>query len=228
MPAPTPSNDPLWAFDTPGWTTQGNTGDTIGANLPSVSQGASLLEPAANSGYISRTLDPDVTTAGGAGTTLTMTSGTVYLFLLQVLDPAFTKSVVVVGANAGTSTHAFVGLYNAFSGAQVAITADQTATVFGTTATKINWTTAAVLGPGYYWGAILTVSSVAPTLKAFTLAPEAQLLLTGTGVTGWTLGTNLRFATGVTGLTGLSTLPASLTGTMTCSATATASFIGIL
>ena len=228
MPAPNPLTDPLWAFNTPGWNSQANTGDTIGTNLPSVSQGASLLEPAANSAYITRSMDPDVTTAGGAGTTLSLTSGTAFLFLVQVLDPAFTKSVVVVGAVAGTTTVALVGLYNAYSGAQIAATANQGAAAFGTTATKINWATAAVVQPGYYWVMVLTVNTVVPTLKAFTLAPEAQLLLTGTGVTLWTLGTNLRFATGVTGLTGLSALPASLTATMTSSATATCSFVGIL
>lgn len=227
MATPSPSNDPLWAYDTPGWTSQANTGDTIGANLPGVSTAALLAEPAALSGYIARAIDPDTTSAGGTGTTLSMTGGTAYLFAMQVVEPSYTTKVIVGGKTAGTSTHGWAALFNAYTGTQIAITADLTTTQFGTSTTAFNWASGAVIAPGYYYVMLLSVNSVAATLTAFTLSKEAQMLLTSTSCVAFTSGSSLRFATGGTNLTSLSAVPASLTSSMVVSATASASFVGI-
>jgi hypothetical protein len=229
MPGPLgtlgPTVDPNWAWDTPAWTSQANTGDTIGTNLGSPGQGSMLVEPAALSGYIARTLDPDVSTTGAA--TFTFTSGTVYLSAFQVMDPATTTKCVVAGKAVGTSAHAYAGLYNAVTGAQLAVTADLTN--FGTTAASHAWATAATLSPGYYWGAVMIVTGTTTTLTgvSFGAVNEAQLQLTGTAAIPFVLGTSLRFATGGTGLTGLTTLPTALAASNVVSANNTGYFFGI-
>lgn len=235
MPGPLgtlgPTVDPNWAWNTPAWNSQTNTGDTIGTNLGAPGQGSMLVEPAALSGYIARTLDPDVS-AAGASSTLTLTSNTAYLFNLQVMDPVSTTGVVISGKNAGTTTHAVAVLYNAVTGTQVAVTADLVAAAFGTAAAKIPWAAVTPIASGYYTVLLVATSSVSPTLNAIPLTiSEAQTLLTGTHPIPFVLGTTPRFATGGTGLTGLTAtpagVPAALTAANVVSLTATASFVGL-
>jgi hypothetical protein len=216
MATESPTTDPLWAYNVPGWTSQGNTGDTIGANMAGPGGGSMLIEPAALSGYLGRTLDPDVTAANGSAGTVTFATGTAIMAAMQIMEPALTSKVVLVGKAVGTSTHAYAGLYNATSGQLVAQTADRLATGFGATsvATAISWTTPTVISSGYYWLLLFIVTGTTTTLVGLTLSSEAQSLLTGTAAVPFVLGSTPRFATGSTGLTSLAALPAALTTSM--------------
>jgi hypothetical protein len=224
-----PTVDPNWAWDVPGWNSQTNTGDTIGANLGSPGQASMLVEPAAWSGYITRTIDPDVTAAAGAAGTFTPATGVVSMAIMQVMDPAVTTKVTILGKAVGTATHAYVGLYNAVSGQQVAITADQGASAFGTgsAANSLSWTVATPLASGYYWAALLFVTGTTTTLVGVSMSPESYKLGTGTAAMPYGVGTTPRFVTGGTGLTALTTLPAALTASMVVSNSTTGYFVGL-
>jgi hypothetical protein len=231
MPGPlgtiAPTTDPNWAWDTPGWTNQGNTQDVEGQNLSAPGQGSMLIEPAALSGYIARTMDPDVTTIGGTGTNSTSTSQTCYLAAVQVLEPVTTGHIAYYQTVAGvTSPHFYMALYSATTGVQVAVTADQGAGA-ATTFEKVAWTTAVALSPGYYWVLRLSNATTTQKVAAYTLSAESQGLLSGTSVLNYTVGTSLRFAIGGTGLTSLATPPAVLTSSMVVSADTQSWFAGL-
>lgn len=238
MPGPLgtlgPTVDPNWAWDTYGWTNQGNLGgDVQGQNLGAApGQIATALgTPSALSGYISRSMDPDDSTQSSG--TLTFVTGTAQLFGLLVLEPVSTTGIVVGGKTAGPPTHSVAGLYNAVTGAQVAHTADLLTAGFGTAAAKIAWSAVTPIAPGFYWALLVESSGTMGTVNAMSLATntEMQVLLTGTAAIPFTPGSTPRFATGGTGLTSLTAtpagIPAALTTSMVISATATASFVGI-
>lgn len=232
-----PTVDPNWAWDIPGWTSQGGTaaspttgpGDTIGQNLSSPGQGSMLIEPAALSGYITRTIDPDVTAASGAAGTFTPATGVVSMAAMQVMDPVVTTKVTVLGKAVGTAAHAYVGLYNAVSGQLVASTADQGASAFGTgsAANSISWVTPTALSSGLYWAALLFVTGTTTTLVGIVMSPESYKLGSSTAALPFTIGATPRFATGGTGLTGLTTLPTALTTSMVISNSTTGYFVGL-
>ena len=229
-----PTTDPNWAWDTPGWTNQGNTSDVEGAQLSAPGQGSMLVEPAALSGYIARSMDPDVTSGGGTSTTTLFVTGTPFLFSMQVMDPVVTTGVAVAGAAAGPPTHSIAALYSASSGQLVANTADLGASGFGTAAAKIPWAATTALSAGYYWVLLVESSGTMGTLTSFTLAAESQLLLSNTGAPiPFLTGTTPRFGIGSTGLTGMTATPAGLVtlGTLTTSMVVTkntkATFVGL-
>lgn len=217
MPGPLgptgPTTDPNWGWNTIGWTNQGNLGgDVEGQSLSAPGQGSMLIEPAALSGYIARTLDPDVTSAGvGAITTATFVSGTPLLYALQVMEPAATTGVVVAGNTAGPPTHSIAALYNASSGALVVTTGDLLTAGFGTTTAKIAWTAATALAPGYYWVLLAESGGTMGKINVYPLATEAQLLLSSTGApVPYVVGSTPRFGTGSTGMTSITATPAGL------------------
>jgi hypothetical protein len=229
MAAPSPTTDPLWAYDTPAWTSQGNTGDTIGANLGAPGQGSMLIEPAALSGFIGRSLDPDVTSAGGAGAALTFATGVAQLAAIQVMDPAVTTKVLLNSNTPPvTPTYSAIGLYNATTGQQVAVTSTTSTNFNGAAgARSINWTASTVVSSGYYWIMILSIAATGWKVSGYTLSAESQTLLTSTSVMPYVVGTSLRFGVGGTGLTALAALPTVLTTSMVISANTSAFFAGI-
>lgn len=230
MPGPlgtiAPTTDPNWAWDTVGWTNQGNLGgDVEGQSLSAPGQGSMLVEPAALSGFIARSLDPDVTSVGTSAT-LTFTTTVPVLFAVQVLEPVISTGVVVPGNTAGPPTHAIAALYNATSGALVANTADLGAAGFGTTTAKFTWcspgtsTTATIpVTSGYYWVMLVESAGTMGKINIFPSSTETQVLLGGTAAIPFTVGSTPRFATGSTGLNAVTATPAGLVtlGTLTTS-----------
>jgi hypothetical protein len=229
MPGPLgatgPTLDPNWAWDTQGWTNQGNLGgDVEGQNLnPSLlSANTYLTEPESLSGYVGRSMDPAVNSAGAANKQ-TPSVGVLYLAAMEILAPAVTSKYVVSVATAGTTTSSvFQGLYNN----QGALVASNTAvgTIAATTISR-TWTTPAVLSPGLYYGAWLTGVAGAQAAQFYGTAISAeQSLLSGTT---WP-GTTFRFLS--TG-SSLAALPASLatgfTGSGTVASYGFAWFFGI-
>jgi hypothetical protein len=155
-----------------------------------------------------------------------------------VLDPVSTTGLVVGSKTPGSGTaHAVAGLYNATTGTLVANTADLLTAGFGAAAAKIPWAAVTPLSPGYYWALLVETGATMGTLNAITLTGvgigEAQALLTGTHPVPFVVGTTPRFATGGTGLTGLTATPAGLgtlgplLATNVISSTATGSFVGL-
>lgn len=226
MPGPLgptgPTTDPNWAWDTPGWTNQSNTGDTEGTNNAPASLGSNtyLTEPEALSGFVARSMDPAVNSAQSS-TKATFTNQVIYVAAMEVLAPAVTsKFVVSVGTIGGTSTSYF-GLYSAV-GTQMATIA----VVNNIPATTISrsWTTAAVLAPGTYYFAWLNATAASGAVPYATAQTSEQTLLSGTTFPGSTF---RFFSTG----SGASTLPASLatgfTGAGTCASFTSSWFAGI-
>jgi hypothetical protein len=231
MPGPLgtlgPTVDPNWAWDTPGWTNQGNTQDVEGQNLGAPGQGSMLIEPAALSGYVSRTLDPDVSSVG-TGSAFAFATGVANMAALQVLEPVTTSKVVFnIATAAATPTYSCVGLYNAVSGSLVAQTSTTSSNFTGTGGKTLSWATATAISPGYYWVLFLSVAATGVKLNGFTLSPEAQSLLTSTAVMPFVIGSTLRFAVGGTNLTSLAAIPTTLTTAMVVSAAASGYFVGI-
>jgi hypothetical protein len=225
-----PTVDPNWAYNTPAWSSQANTGDVEGTGIV---QGtiSELVEPAALSGYITRTMDPDVSSAGVQTGSVGTVSGTAYLAAVQILQPAVsTKVNINVKTIPVTPTYSAIALFSSVTGQRLAITST-TSTNFNTTGGVaggvLNWTTPAVLSSGYYWAVLLSIAATGVILQGFPLAGESQALLTGTGVLNYTVGSSLRFATGSTNLTGLAAMPTALTAAMVVSATASSWFAGI-
>lgn len=143
----------------------------------------------------------------GAANSTALTSGTVYLIKVQVTASGQTSNGMVVHVpNAGVTLTAgqnFVGLYNA-AGTRVAVSADQTA-AWGSSGFKtIAWTAPVAVTPGFYYIAILTNGAT-----GISIAREANLdaTLVNINLTPATL----RWSAGGTGLTGLTSLPASIT-----------------
>jgi hypothetical protein len=208
MAAPSPATDPLWAYDTPGWTNQGNTGDTIGTQLTGApfSANAFLGEPEALSGYIARSIDPALNSVSGTTGTAISANTTGYFAALEVMNPALTKKIVVSTKYTTSADTLSMALYN-FAGVQVAtITGVAQTTSFAPVIGT--WSTAATLGPGtYYVG--LCASSTHTTLQTTTLTVEQSLLAQATTFAANVL--NWRFFTAT--ITA-NTLPTTLSGTI--------------
>lgn len=143
----------------------------------------------------------------GAANSTALTSGTVYLIKVQVTASGQTSNGMVVHVpSAGVTLTAgqnFVGLYDA-AGTRVAVSADQTA-AWGSNGFKtIAWTAPVAVTPGFYYIAILTNGAT-----GISIAREANLdaTLVNINLTPATL----RWSAGGTGLTGLTSLPASIT-----------------
>jgi hypothetical protein len=219
-----PTVDPNWAWDVPGWTNQGNTGDTIGAQLggnPAISGNAFLGEPEGLSAYIARSMDPTVLSAAkSAGTLVT---GTLYLAAMQVLEPVVSSKVVVSCATIGGTSTTYLGLYS-LAGALVATTAS-IANIAASTISR-NWVTSVALAPGVYYGAWLNTVAASGAVPNTNPQIAEQILLSGTTFPG----TTLRYFSTGTGMTSGS-LPVSLTtgftGAGTVASYANNWFIGI-
>jgi hypothetical protein len=210
MAASTPSTDPNWAWDTSGWTNQGNTGDvekSSGALLNSVYGTAGL------SGVLAQTWDPILNTTNAA----LPATNTFYGTLVYLPTPVYTTKVVANQSTAGTTTHGYFAVLSATSatlGTTVCATADQVA---ATTTAAVSWATATVLSPGlYYFG------------YAFTWSVQTKFDgLPVLGVTDSQLVTspaNPRFVTGSVTIT--SAFPATVT--LAAQTTLGAGYVGIL
>lgn len=185
-------NDPLYAYNTAGFTNQ-NDGvvGSLAANVEGAvgTVAAGLLgnnqyigEPEALSGYVARSMDPAVNSAQNS-TKATFTNQVLYLTALEVLDPAQTsKFVVSVGTVGGTSTTLF-GLYNSV-GAQVAASAS-VSNIAASTISR-NWTASAVLYPGTYWFGWLNTAAASGAVPFATAQTSEQTLLSGTTFPGTT------------------------------------------
>lgn len=143
----------------------------------------------------------------GAANSTALTVGTVYMVKVQVTETGQTSSGMVLHVPAAgvtlTAGQNFVGLYDA-AGTRVAVSADQTV-AWGTNGFKtIAWTAPVPVTPGFYYLAILTNGAT-----GISIAREANLdaTLVNINLTSATL----RWSAGGTGLTGLTTLPASVT-----------------
>lgn len=166
MAAPNPVTDPLYAYDTFGWTNQ-QTGD-----VPNVAQlgSASLLGPneAIVQNYIAETLDPQSVTHAAAN----IVSGTIYGAKLVLAAPAYVTNASIWSVAAGTATKLFTGIYNV-NGALMSSSADVHAGL-GTQVLVTGAQTAPVaLSAGIYYVALAAVWSVQPTVNAITAATAA-------------------------------------------------------
>jgi hypothetical protein len=208
MPGPLgtlgPTVDPNWAWDTPGWTNQGNTSDTEGVQLAGQSNlGASvLIEPAALSGFLARTIDPDLSAVGAFALTASSTTS-MYGALMQTYDPIITKNVCytysVGTGSTGTQSHQWIALVNPGTGVVYAVTADAGATAASAGFNKVAWTATTVLPPAQYlvlYANIFTAwGTLQPKLGGIaTLAAEAQGLLATTQTTSGPITPYDRFA----------------------------------
>ena len=202
MPGPlgtiAPTTDPNWAWDTPGWTNQGNTGDTEGAGLsapsnPLAPNGAIL------SGVIAATMD-----AGAASVTglTSLVTNTAYGAMVYVAAPAVTTKVFANDSTAGTTTHGYM-LLTSLGGTVLAATADLTTTVGGAK----SWAASTTLASGFYYLAIATTNSVTGVYSG---APVSAVTCgNGSGLVWAAGGPYPRFVTGAAVLTG--TAPTSVT-----------------
>ncbi len=178
-----------------------NTGNALPAGLlqyPLSNVNNPTFAPA-DQGLITWTHDPATLRSASNSST----SGTVYLMKVKIVDRATVVTNVIVGLETAGATltagQNFVGLYNS-SGTRLAVSADQSA----------NWTTAGVktipltapqtLAVGSYYVAILAVGTTPPT---FAMGAGGSTNIN----VGLTTGT-ARFLTGPTGQT---SLPASIT-----------------
>jgi hypothetical protein len=173
MAAPSPATDPIWAYNTPGWTNQGNTGDVEGAQLTGTtfSANAFLSEPEGLSGYIARSIDPTVASLGTTGQAMTDTIA--WFAAVEVLAPAQTKKLYLAVKYASAAEAIDCGLYN-FAGVQLttATVTPGSTTLYSASA---SWAAAQVLSPGtYYVGAVSTAAN--DTMASVTLSVEQATL----------------------------------------------------
>jgi hypothetical protein len=147
---------------------------------------------------IAWTQDPATLRTGGD----TTTSGTVYLAKVKITSRNTLVSNIIVGilgSPAGLTSGNVAGLYDS-SGARLAVTADQT-TAWSTVGTKVMALTAPVtLQPGYYYVALLSNGTTPP-----------QFATGGGGSSATNAGLTAATARFLTGPTGQTALPASIT-----------------
>lgn len=205
-----PTADPNWAWDIPGWTNQGNTGDTEGSQLggAQLSNNAFLSEPEALSGFIARSMDPAINSVT-AGTPYSLGATTLAAFAaVQVLDPVVTSKVTIFAKYSATSATAGIGLYN-FAGTQIA-SCTSAGLTSSNAAYTTSWGTAAVLSPGtYYIGVVTHSGSGFVDFAATTLTVENALLAQATTFAANVL--NWRFFSATVTA---NTLPATISGTI--------------
>lgn len=179
------TNDPLYAYNTPGYTavnegnstTQYNTEGAQLTGLATMSNNAFLSEPESLSQFQARSMDPAVNSIASQ---TAATSGTSELFAaVEVLNPFYTQKVTIFAKYSTTSAVAGIGLYN-FAGTLLtsvnsgALTASYAATV-------TSWTTPVVVTPGTYYVGIVTHSgSGVVDLQGTTLTVENALLAQAT------------------------------------------------
>lgn len=177
MAAPSPATDPLWAYDTPGWTNQNATGDIEGNNLTPVSF-EYLAEPAAASWYLARTMDPDLSAAAG---TVTPSNAALNCLLVWVPAPCLTHGAIFNPTTTGvTISWNWCALVNAVNGVVMAVSAEQSAAPTSGTVYEYTWSAATIIAPGFYYITLATKWTTQPTFTGIaTLAREVQYNLTG-------------------------------------------------
>lgn len=218
MTAPTNAglvtNDPLYAYNTPGYTNQNQGGSgyaalniegnvNTGVILPNNSY---IGEPEALSGFAGRTIDPIAISngAGGAGTALANTVA--YFAAVEVLNPVTTTKVVVVLKETTSGAVTNLGLYN-FAGTRLTTsTVTPSTTAFAPyTGT---WAAAQTLAPGtYYIG--LSAAATNNTMATVTLTVEQSTLAQATTFAANVLNWRFFQATVVGGA-----LPSPISGTI--------------
>lgn len=204
-----PTTDPNWAWDTPGWTNQGNTSDVEGAQLSgaTLTNNAYLSEPEALSGFIARSMDPALNSLTSSNYSLAATTTAAWA-AIQVLDPCVTSKVTIFAKYSATSATAGLGLYN-FNGTLIASCTSASLGASNAVVTT-SWSTAAVLAPGpYYIGVVTKTGSGFVSLAATTLTVENALLAQATTFAANVL--NWRFFSATVTA---NTLPATLSGTI--------------
>lgn len=199
MPVPTPQGDPNWAYDTLGWTNQGNTGD-----VPTTGASNGVVSPydAELSGVLASTMD-----SGSAVTAaFTPATGIFYGGLIYLGGSAKSTKYFASVSAAGTTTHAYVALLSP-AGATLATSADLTTL---STATG-SWATAPVLSAGFYYLGLVTTWSVLDSFAG--IANAAMLCGNAPGLTysGTGQGVLPKFVTSTAALTITSSFPASVT-----------------
>lgn len=220
MAAPTPATDPNFAWDTQGWTNQGNTGDVEGTNLYPASLGANqyLVEPEALSGFIARSMDPALNSVA-SGTYNLLATTTAAFAAVQVLEPAITSKVTIFAKYSATSAVAGLGLYN-FAGTQLT-TCNSSALTASNAAYVTSWATPQVLAPGiYYVGGVTHSGAGFLDFQATALTVENSLLAQATTFAANVL--NWRFFSATVTA---NTLPATISGTI--AGTAGGWFVGL-
>lgn len=154
-----------------------------------------------DSGQIARTYDPAVATVAAPPI-----AGTLYLMGVKVRASTTSVGVTMAQTGAGTlltSGQNFLALFD-FTGAQLAITADLSAT-FVNPNQLINptWTAPVTLAPGMYWIALLVNSTgVVPTFRTSMAALSSS----------WSVSVNANLARARSAFngTGLTAIPASI------------------
>lgn len=195
MPAPNPATDPLWAYNTLGWTNQGNTGDIPTPGATGIQGNQVLVEPASLSQYITRSLDPDISQTGSG---ITESNSLMNCHLVEVLGPALTSKVSfnVQTADVTAPTKKWWALVSWPSGIVVAVTANSTAVYGATGTTTVSWTSPTVVASGLYYIVLVDNAGTAVKLSGISaLAAECQANLIGGSTT-----VPLRFATNSTAL----------------------------
>lgn len=140
-----------------------------------------------------------------AGTGTGLTSGTVYMVRVDLVNPVTLTGLIFTIATAGaglTAGQNLVGVYNA-AGTRVAVSADQSAAWTSTGVATPMLTAPYAAAPGAYYLALLSVGTTPiNVLRSAASAPASGVLSYGVGAAG------ARFAAGPTGQT---SLPASVT-----------------
>ncbi|MFF0736884.1 glycosyl hydrolase family 28-related protein [Streptomyces chartreusis] len=153
----------------------------------------------ADHGLVAWTHDPATLRSASNATT----SGTVYLCKVKVVNRSTLVSNVIVGIEAAgvtlTSGQCFVGLYNS-SGTRLAVSADQSGNWTSTGLKTIALTAAQTLAVGSYYVAILAVGTTPP-----------QFAMGAGGATTASAGLTASTARFLTGPTGQTSLPSSIT-----------------
>lgn len=149
MAAPNPVTDPLYAYDTFGWTNQQN------GDIPTVggSQGVVAPYDAELSGFLASTMDSGVVTTDA----LLPATNVFYGSLIYIGGPSRSTKFFSSPSTVGTATHAYVALLSA-TGTTVAASADLTALASGAG----SWATAPLLTAGYYYLGVVATWSVQP------------------------------------------------------------------
>jgi len=178
----TPSTDPLYAWDVPGWTIQkGGASATAGLNLEE-SGGATPATLGGSSGaglngYLGWTNDP----ISNAADTLLPVSDKFYGSLIYLPEGGQSTKLIVNQTTNGTTTHAYgvlasVSSLSNLSATVVALTADKGAGTVDTFA-GVAWSTPAAtitLAPGFYYAGVIATWSVQPKFAGLTAAQLAN------------------------------------------------------
>lgn len=158
MPSVTPSTDPLYAWDVPGWTIQkGGSLAAAGLNLegsPGVNATSLAGGGAAISGFLGTTMDPPSAVTAA----LTVAANTFYGGLVYLPEGGVTTKYTVFASTATGGTHVYALLLSVSSaaptvGTVVAAGADvQGAIPQGVAA---SWAASATIAPGFYYAGVV-------------------------------------------------------------------------